>query len=111
MPNSVSDSQVKKFYGNIKSIRKYPFESEVRQSAIKAYSKTNFYHYATALALSFIQLIAVCFQSNYFLGDTQNAVDKRVSDTEKDFTFEKGPTRTKNWKNKLADFYSMSLSG
>ena len=111
MPNSVSDSQVKKFYGNIKSIRKYPFDSEVRQSAIKAYSKTNFYHYAIALGLSFIQVIAACFQRNYFLGDTQNAVDKRISDTEKDITSEKGPPQTKTWKNKLADFYSKPLSG
>lgn len=111
MRDSVSESQIKTFYGNIKSIRKYPFESEIRQIAIKAYSKTNVHRYAIALGLPVIQLIAACLQSNYFLSDSQNTVNGRSSDSKQEIMAEKEPTLAKTWKDKLVDLYSKPLFG
>lgn len=75
MPASVSDEQVKTFFANISNLRKYDFDSEIRQAGIKAYREVNFYFYPIAVGLQGIRFIAVCFQSNFFLGDTQNAVE------------------------------------
>ncbi|PSK35843.1 hypothetical protein C7M61_004325 [Candidozyma pseudohaemuli] len=75
MPASVSDEQVKTFFANISNLRKYDFDSELRQAGIKAYREVNFYFYPIAVGLQGIRFIAVCFQSNFFLGDTQNAVE------------------------------------
>lgn len=75
LPASVSDAQVAEFFSSITLIRAYDYDSDVRQGAIKAYETTVYPLWAAALGLSFISLIAACFQSNYFLGDTQNAYD------------------------------------
>lgn len=75
MPASVSDSQVKSFFANISNLRKYEFDSDIRQAGISAYREVNFYFYPIAVGLQGIRFIAVCFQSNFFLGDTQNAVE------------------------------------
>lgn len=38
LPDSVSDAQVAKFFGNIRAIRAYDMNSEIRQGAITAYA-------------------------------------------------------------------------
>ncbi|KAF3986952.1 hypothetical protein FT663_04115 [Candidozyma haemuli var. vulneris] len=75
MPDSVTDKQVKAFFSNISTLRKYEFDSDIRQAGIRAYREVNFYFYPIAVGLQGIRLLAVCFQSNFFLGDTQNAVE------------------------------------
>lgn len=75
MPSSVSDLQVESFYSNISNLRNYSFNSDIRQAGIKAYKEVNFYFYPIALSLQAIRLIAVFFQSNYYLGETHNAVE------------------------------------
>jgi hypothetical protein len=74
LPSNVSDAQITKFFGNIKLIRAYDFDDPIHQGAIVAYQKTLYYLIAPALAISFIPLIASCFQTNFYLGKQQNAV-------------------------------------
>lgn len=105
LPASVNDTEVMTFYGDITSIRNYPMDSEVRQGAITAYREVNYYLYCIALGLSFLPFIAAFFQTNYFLGNQQNAVDNEWIDEKnvniKDETEEKNRT----WKKKLADYF------
>lgn len=75
LPASVSDAEVLEFFSSITLIRSYDYDSPIRQGAIKAYETTVYPLWSAALGLSFIALIAACFQSNFFLGDTQNAYD------------------------------------
>ncbi|GAA5990182.1 hypothetical protein JCM11641_004247 [Rhodosporidiobolus odoratus] len=76
LPASVNDTQIATFFGDITTIKEYDYTSEIRQGAIKAYEKTVFL-WAAALGLSFIALIAACFQTNYYLGNSQNAFDNK----------------------------------
>jgi MFS family permease len=107
LPDSVSDAQVMKFFGNIKAIRQYDYDSEIRQGAITAYSKTMWYLFVPGLSICFIPLICACFQTNFFLGDTQNAVDE-AAQAEKE---QRPNTSNLSWKDKLANFYNQPLSG
>lgn len=75
MPSSVTDSEVSEFFASITNLRNYEFSSDVRQAGIKAYREVNFYFYPIAVSLQFIRLATVFFQSNYYLGDTHNAVE------------------------------------
>jgi len=74
LPASTTDEEIAVFFGNIKTIRAYAFDSPIRQGAIQAYQRTLWYLIVPALVLSFIPLTAACFQTNYFLGTQQNAV-------------------------------------
>ncbi|KAK8438506.1 hypothetical protein ACI3LY_004816 [Candidozyma auris] len=75
MPASVSDDQVITFFKDITTLRQYDFHSDVRQAGIRAYRDVNWYFYVIATALQVIRLIAVFFQRNYYLGDSNNAVE------------------------------------
>lgn len=75
LPASVSDAQVLEFFEDITTIRDYPMDSAIRQGAIKAYNHVNYYLFVPSMTLCFIPIIAACFQSNYYLGDEQNAVE------------------------------------
>lgn len=107
LPDSVSDAQVMKFFGNIKAIRQYDYDSEIRQGAITAYSKTMWYLFVPGLSICFIPLICACFQTNFFLGDTQNAVDE-AAQAEKE---QRPDTSNLSWKDKVANFYNQPLNG
>lgn len=74
LPKTVTNKDVTKYFGNIRSIRTLPFDSPIRQGAIEAYRQTLYYCIAPALGLAFIPLIAACFQTDYYLGKKQNAV-------------------------------------
>ncbi|KAL1710002.1 major facilitator superfamily domain-containing protein [Schizophyllum commune] len=82
LPSSVNDTQVLKFFSNIKLIKVYDYDSEIRQGAIRAYERTLWYLIVPALCISFIPLIASLFQTNYFLGKQQNAVHNVGTDGE-----------------------------
>ncbi|KAH8829601.1 major facilitator superfamily domain-containing protein [Flagelloscypha sp. PMI_526] len=74
-PLGVPESRINEFFGNIRIIRdEYALEDPIRQAAIKAYTDTVWYLFVPALMLSFIPLIAACFQTNFYLGEQQNAV-------------------------------------
>lgn len=74
LPANTTDAEVTAFFGDITTIRAYDFDSPTRQGAIRAYQETLWYLIVVALGLSFIPLIASCFQTDYFLGRQQNAV-------------------------------------
>ncbi|KIY53783.1 MFS general substrate transporter [Fistulina hepatica ATCC 64428] len=74
MPASVSDDQVKVFFGDIRRIREYDMQDPIRQAAILAYQRTLYHLIVPAFFLSFIPLVAACFQTDYYLGKQQNAV-------------------------------------
>ncbi|GAA5821539.1 hypothetical protein JCM3770_000861 [Rhodotorula araucariae] len=81
IPVSVAnDTEIATLFSSITAIKAYDYDSPLRQGAIKAYEATVFPLWAGALGLSFIALIAACFQSNFYLGEAQNAWDHK--DTE-----------------------------
>lgn len=124
LPPSVNDTEIEGFYADITTIKEYDFGSVVREGATRAYEcvtfspdplckleltsailpharrVTVFPLWSAALGLSFVCLIAACFQvssraapplpspqpltpparrpqSNYFLGESQNAYDHK----------------------------------
>ncbi|GAA5833835.1 hypothetical protein JCM11251_005981 [Rhodosporidiobolus azoricus] len=77
VPASVNDTMIETFYGAITTIKALPYDDPVRQGCIKAYEQTVYPLWSGALGLSFVALIAACFQTNYYLGNTQNAYDHK----------------------------------
>lgn len=74
LPSNSTDL-VPTLYGSFAAIKEYPELSPIRQAGIKSYSYATHDFFIIALSLSFIPLICACFQTNYFLGNTLNAVD------------------------------------
>lgn len=74
LPASVTDAQVAEYFGAITSIKALPWDSPVRQGAVRAYSQVMYKLWAPALGLSFVPLIAAFFMPNYYLGRQQNVV-------------------------------------
>ncbi|GAA5894686.1 uncharacterized protein JCM6883_002178 [Sporobolomyces salmoneus] len=79
LPASVTDEEVTSFYQDITLIKEYDFGSAVRNGATKAYEATVYPLWSAALGISFICIIAACWQKNYYLGDSQNAYDHKDS--------------------------------
>ncbi|GAA5868813.1 hypothetical protein JCM1840_005127 [Sporobolomyces johnsonii] len=107
LPASVNDTEVRQFYDDITTIKQYDFGSVVREGATKAYEVTVYPLWSAALGISFICLIAACFQKNYYLGDTQNSYDHKdtsghVVDDDKDEHVER-----KTLKQKLVRFWDL----
>lgn len=80
--STVTDTEILEYYSDIDAIVLNPMGSAVRDGAITAYRKVNFYLFATQLGVAFIPLIASGFQSNFYLGDSQNAIEKDVFEKE-----------------------------
>lgn len=75
LPESTSEDTIVALFGSPTSIRtEYAWSSPIRQGAVLAYRRTLYYCCVVALSLAFIPLIAACFQTNYFLGKSHNAV-------------------------------------
>ena len=107
LPSTVNDTQVLTFYGNIKKIRVYPYDSPVRQGALEAYRLTLWHLLVPALCLSFIPLIAACFQTNYYLGKQQNAVmNVSLEGTRVDDAAPETTARPSTFKEKLLRFWA-----
>ncbi|GAA5900878.1 hypothetical protein JCM6882_007688 [Rhodosporidiobolus microsporus] len=75
VPSYVNDTQIAQFYGAITTIKALPYDDPVRQGCIKAYEQTVYGLWAGALVLSFVALGAALFQTDFYLGRTQNAFD------------------------------------
>jgi len=107
LPVSVTDAQVTKYFGNIKTIRAVGWDSPIRDGAIRAYQDTVFKLWVPALALSFIPFVAAFFQTNYFLGKQQNAITntdiagQKILDKENE-----APGEAKTAKEKLIKFWA-----
>ncbi|KAH8601945.1 putative siderophore iron transporter [Bisporella sp. PMI_857] len=82
LPPTATEKDVKSIFGSVTSVRtKYPSMNDpMRIGAIEAYRRSLYYCIAPAVGLATIPLIAACFQTNYWLGKQQNAVDNIGND-------------------------------
>lgn len=120
LPSTINDTQVTAYYQGLTKMHFLPWGSPAREGGIAALVKSMHPLIVIALSLSFIPLIAACFQTNYFLGDQLNAVEgeqpeaypeqlahDKLHGKESDATLEK----PKSWTDKLADFFNQPLRG
>ncbi|BGP18788.1 hypothetical protein JCM10213v2_006868 [Rhodosporidiobolus nylandii] len=106
IPSSAANTtEIEGFYLDITTIKAYDWGSAVREGATKAYEATVYPLWSAALGLSFICLIAACFQKNYSLGDSQNAYDHKdtsgrvvAGETDSVDVVEKKTTWQKVWR-------------
>ena len=75
IPDTYSDEEVFGFYSDVSSLRALPYDSDARQGAIKAYSYVAVYMFAPPIALEFLNFLISFMQTNYYLGDTHNAIE------------------------------------
>ncbi len=80
LPATATGKDIKKLFGSVNAIKAYPFDHQLRVGAVEAYRQALYYCIAPALAIAFIPLIAACFQTNFYLGKQQNAVDNIGND-------------------------------
>lgn len=107
LPSSFSDEQVNSYFQDLTAIRDdFAWGSEERRGAIKAYKVTYYYFFVIAAALQVIRFVAVMLQTNYYLGDAQNAVefsdDTKISNEAERKNLEKSK---KNWYASLFDIW------
>lgn len=77
LPALYTDQQVYDTFTGIFSMGELPFSDEGRQGAIRAISYVSTYLLAPAPALEFISVCVSLFQTNYYLGDNQNAIENQ----------------------------------
>lgn len=75
IPNTYTDEEVYGFYTDMSSLRAMPYDSDARQGAIKAFSYVAIYMFAPPVAMEFINFLLSFLQTNYYLGDTHNAIE------------------------------------
>lgn len=75
IPETTSDVVVRGYFTNVSSLRALPYDSPDRQGAIKAYSYVAYYLFIIAVCLEAIEFLLSFFQTNFYLGDTHNAVE------------------------------------
>lgn len=75
LPALYTDEQVYDVFTGIFSIGQLPIDDEVRQGVIRAISYVTTYLLAPAPALELISVCVSLFQTNYYLGDNQNAIE------------------------------------
>ncbi|GAA5863816.1 hypothetical protein JCM8547_006074 [Rhodosporidiobolus lusitaniae] len=107
LPASVNDTQVQEFFLSITSIRAYDYDSEIRQGAIKAYEKTMYPLWSAALGVAFVSLLAALGQSNFYLGDSQNAYDHKDTAGHVVHDDPDAKTEKKTLKQKLLRFWDL----
>lgn len=74
VPTTIDDATITLWYGNIIAIKEYAIGTPERDGAIQAYQEVIGVLFKGALGISFVPLIAACFQTNYYLGDQQNSI-------------------------------------
>lgn len=77
MPDTVTPEEVYGYFNDLQSLRDFDYDDPIRQGAIKAYSYVSVYLFVIPVPISFICLILGFFQTNYYLGDTQNAIENQ----------------------------------
>lgn len=77
LPDSVTPAEAQGYFTNLASLREFPYDSEVRQGAITALSHIQVYLLVPPVAMSFISLCLGTIQTNYYLGDNQNAIENQ----------------------------------
>ncbi|KAH8109673.1 drug:h+ antiporter [Phellopilus nigrolimitatus] len=69
-------------FGSITDVLQYPRGSPIREGVISAYDDTMKVMVITATGLSVVPILLALFMPNWYLGDTQNAVDAAALDGE-----------------------------
>lgn len=75
IPSSYTDEEVYSFYTDMDLLRAMPFDSDARQGATKAFTYVAIFMFAPPIAMEFINFLLSFFQTNYYLGDTHNAIE------------------------------------
>lgn len=75
IPSTYTDEEVYAYYTDMSLLRELPIDNEARQGATKAFSYVAVYLFAPPIALEFVNFLLSFFQTNYYLGDTQNAIE------------------------------------
>lgn len=101
MPASTTDAEITKYFTNLNTIRALDYQSPERQGIITAYSYVYMYFFVITFALEFISLFAAFFQTNYYLGDTHNAIEDQHGKDNIKPEEENHREIPKTWKGKL----------
>ncbi|PSK35117.1 hypothetical protein C7M61_004779 [Candidozyma pseudohaemuli] len=75
LPLSVSDDEVYDYYTDLTSLYDVAWDDPVRQGAVKALANICPYLFAAPVALEFLNFLISFMQTNYYLGDTHNAIE------------------------------------
>lgn len=75
MPSSLTDAEVLDYFTNYSSLYLLPYDDPIRQGAIKAFGYVTYPLFVSTLVLQIIPLVCGFFQTNYYLGDNQNAIE------------------------------------
>jgi len=75
LSGKLTAEEILEIYGSIKTARKQT--PDIRAGVIAAYNDTVWYLYLPALILSIVPLIAAFTTTNFFLGDTHNAIERK----------------------------------
>lgn len=67
--------EIDALFGSLTGVLKYPRGDPVREGVIEAYDETMKVMVVAATVLSAVPIVASLFMPNWYLGDTQNAVD------------------------------------
>lgn len=73
-----NSTEIAGIYGNIRTAALYPLDSPVRAGVIQAYDEVMKILLIVAAVVAVIPIFLSLWMPNYYLGDTQNAVEKKT---------------------------------
>ncbi|PSK36544.1 hypothetical protein C7M61_004017 [Candidozyma pseudohaemuli] len=100
MPLSVTDDEVYEYYTDLSSLQALEWDDPVRQGAVKALATICPYFFVAPIVLELINLFLSFMQTDYYLGDTHNAIEDQDGKDPTDPTKEKQEIPT-TWKGKI----------
>lgn len=105
IPLNVSDDDVYSYYTDFTTLFDVPWDDPTRQGAVKAMASICPYFFAAPVALEFLNFLIAFMQTNYYLGDTHNAIeDQNGKDpTHPDQEKQEIPS---SWKGKILYLFS-----
>lgn len=105
MPLSVTDEEVYDYYTDLNSLFDVPWDDPIRQGAVKALASICPYFFAAPVALEFLNFLIAFMQTNYYLGDTHNAIEDQDGRDPTHPDREKQET-PRTWKEKILYLFS-----
>lgn len=105
IPLSVSDDDVYNYYTDITTLADLDWDDSTRQGAVKALANICPYLFVAPVVLEFINILLSLGQTDYYLGDTHNAIEDHNGKDPTDPEKEKREIPS-DWKGKIAYFLS-----
>lgn len=105
---NLNSTEISEYLGSTEYARSLPWGSQERNDALRAYNKTCYYLFVPALALTFISLIAACFQTDFYLGKQLNCVEGEQPTEKEQIKFNDDGAPLK-WYQKVANFFNRPL--